>query len=44
MKSNRKHSYIVVMVCGVVGFGKTICVQSLEKTGFVRLSIDEKII
>ena len=32
----------VVMMCGVCGSGKTTYAKQLEKSGFVRLSIDEE--
>jgi predicted kinase len=34
---------LVVMMCGVAGSGKTTFSQILERSGFVRLSIDEEI-
>ncbi|MDQ0060845.1 YfiT family bacillithiol transferase [Paenibacillus harenae] len=39
----RKGTPLVVMMCGVAGSGKTTFAQKLEKSGFVRLSIDEHI-
>ncbi|TMR90247.1 AAA family ATPase [Nonomuraea basaltis] len=33
----------VVMMCGIAGSGKTTYAQSLERRGYVRLSIDEAI-
>lgn len=40
---NRRGKPLVVMMCGVAGSGKTTFAQKLEKSGFVRLSIDEHI-
>lgn len=34
---------LVVMMCGIAGSGKTTFSQMLEKSGFVRLSIDEEV-
>ncbi|MGP1910579.1 AAA family ATPase [Metabacillus sp. JX24] len=34
---------LVVIMCGLAGSGKTTLSQKLEKSGFVRLSIDEEV-
>ncbi|WP_204073855.1 AAA family ATPase [Planotetraspora phitsanulokensis] len=38
---SEKEAPSVVMMCGVAGSGKTTYAQSLERRGYVRLSIDE---
>lgn len=42
-KSNKDLLSVVVMMCGVAGSGKTTYAQQLEKEGYIRLSIDEKL-
>lgn len=38
-----EHPAHVVLMCGLAGSGKTTCARELERTGYVRLSIDEEI-
>lgn len=41
--NEKKIAPLVVMMCGVAGSGKTTYAQRLERSGYVRLSIDEEI-
>lgn len=38
-----RDSSLVLLMCGIAGSGKTTFSQTLEKDGFVRLSIDEEV-